>query len=194
MIPSIVPSARIFARRACPIASLWLCLICSLLYRPFPIHRLIADHGSLRDAPFLSHPLKLFLTRPFHAPLLFPNTRSEARDHCANERTFLSWLRVALYLAVVAVAILINFHLKHRPTPFEQRVSFPLGIIFWILSMACLLSGFAIYIRTVANYARKKALVQTGAKTQFVFILIGVAIVTACGIFLAAKPVDSRGS
>src|SRR5882757_9755440 len=106
----------------------------------------------------------MFLLRPLYAPLLFSNTSSDARDHCANERTFLSWLRLAIYMAVVSIAIFINFHLKHEPTPLEQSLSHPLGIIFWLLSIACLVSGMGLYMRTVTKYARRRALVQSGIK------------------------------
>jgi uncharacterized membrane protein YidH (DUF202 family) len=131
--------------------------------------------------------LKLFLALPFYAPLLFPNVSSNARDHCANERTFLSWLRISVYLAVVSIAILINFHLKHQPTPLEKKVSFPLGIAFWIISLACLVNGFANYMRTVAKYARRRALVQSGIKTQIVFGVVAIAIIAACAVFLGVE-------
>lgn len=138
------------------------------------------------------NPLDLFFSRPLYAPLLFPNVSSDARDHCANERTFLSWLRLAVYLAVVSVAILINFHLKHQPTALEERLSHPLGLIFFVLALACLASGFANYIRTIAKYARRQALVQTGAKTQMIFGVVATSIVAACAVFLGAE-VQARG-
>lgn len=131
--------------------------------------------------------MKLFFTQPLYAPLLFPNESSDARDHAANERTYLSFLRLAVYLAVVSVAIFINFHLKHEPTPLEMRLSHPLGFIFWALALACLAAGFANYIKTVAKYARKAAIVQSGLKTQLVFGVVSCAIIAACGVFLAAE-------
>lgn len=112
-----------------------------------------------------SHP---FLSRPLHAPLLFPNTSSDARDHCANERTFLSWLRLSIYMSVVSVAIIISFHLKSQPSSIEKRMALPVGIIFWTLSMACLASGVANYVKTVKKYSKRQALVQSGWKTQVV--------------------------
>lgn len=135
---------------------------------------------------------QLFLLRPLYAPLLFSNVSSDARDHCANERTFLSWLRLAVYMAIVSVAIFINFHLKHEPTPLEQRLSHPLGIIFWVLSLACLVSGMGIYMRTVAKYARRRALVQSGIKTQIIFGVVATAIIAACAVFLGAEVEASR--
>ncbi|TIA57954.1 hypothetical protein D6C83_03707 [Aureobasidium pullulans] len=73
----------------------------------------------------------VFIERPLLGALLFDNVDSDARDHCANERSrsmslarmmitksflihdcslaFLSWLRLAIYMAVVSVAILISW-------------------------------------------------------------------------------------
>jgi uncharacterized membrane protein YidH (DUF202 family) len=139
------------------------------------------------DETFPDNPFKLFASRPLLAPLLFANESSDARDHCANERTFLSWLRLSIYLAVVSVAILINFHLKSQPTDLEVRLSHPLGIIFWCLALACLGTGCGIYMQTVAKYAHRRALVQSGVKTQFIFGVTASAIIAACAIFLGAE-------
>jgi hypothetical protein len=87
----------------------------------------------------------------------------------------------------VSIAILINFHLKHRPSALEKKVSMPLGIIFWFLALASLVSGFANYVRTVAKYARRDALVQSGIKTQVIFGIVSTAIIVACILFLGIE-------
>ncbi|KAK7956078.1 uncharacterized protein PG986_005300, partial [Apiospora aurea] len=89
------------------------------------------------DSPFWSW--------PFLGPLLLENESSDARDHCANERTFLSYLRLSIYMAIVSVAIVVSFHLRSQPSALELRIAKPLGIIFWILAFACLLVGFGNY-------------------------------------------------
>ena len=71
-------------------------------------------------------------------------------------------------MAVVSVAIVISFHLKSQPTSVEKRIALPVGLVFWLLSLACLISGFSNYVKTVRKYARRKALVQSGWKTQVV--------------------------
>ena len=144
------------------------------------------------DDTFPENPFKLFFTRPLYAPLLFPNNSSDARDHCANERTFLSWLRLSIYLAVVSVAILLNFHLKSQPSDLEQKLSRPLGVVFWCLSLACLATGCGIYMETVTKYAHRRALVQSGVKTQFIFGVVASAIIAACGVFLGAEVQQQR--
>ena len=75
-------------------------------------------------------------------------------------------------MSVVSVAIVISFHLKSQPTSIEKRVALPVGLIFWLLSIACLASGLANYVSTVTKYSRRQALVQSGWKTQVVSIFL----------------------
>ncbi|KAI1083431.1 hypothetical protein F5B20DRAFT_595450 [Whalleya microplaca] len=130
-----------------------------------------------------------FWTWPLLGPLLFENESSDARDHCANERTFLSYLRLSVYMAVVAIAIVLSFHLKTQPTELELRMAQPLGIVFWVLSLACLILGFGNYIKTVNKYSRKAAIVQTGWRTQSIMSLIALAIIGTCVILLVIAKV-----
>lgn len=74
-------------------------------------------------------------------------------------------------MAVVAIAILISFHLKHSASNIEKRVALPLGVIFWGLSLLCLVSGLSNYVKTVNRFSRRQALVQSGIGTQVVSFL-----------------------
>lgn len=137
-----------------------------------------------------SHPQTagpIVLSRPLSGALLFENTTSDARDHCANERTFLSWLRLSIYLSVVSSAVLISFHLTSRPSKLERAIALPIGIVFWVLSLVCLVSGFSTYVRTVTKYSRKAALVQSGWKTQVVFTIMATVIIGCCVLFLSTN-------
>ncbi|KAK9793887.1 putative DUF202 domain-containing protein [Seiridium cardinale] len=126
----------------------------------------------------------VFWTWPFFGPLVFENTTSDARDHCANERTFLSFLRLSVYMAVVSVAIVLSFHLKSKPTVLELRMARPLGFVFWLLSLSCLMVGFCNYMQTINKYSRKTAIVQSGWRTQSIMSLIALAIVATCVVLL----------
>ncbi|KAJ5265385.1 hypothetical protein N7524_006403 [Penicillium chrysogenum] len=172
--------------------------------RPFTMSQTVTQNGVVRPPfnplinPIHSKPVlveehvesqrHIFLSRPYFGALLFENSSSDARDHCANERTFLSWLRLSMYLAVVSLAIIISFHFRDQPTSLERRMSLPLGIIFWLLSLTSLANGFANYSRTVKKYARKAALVQSGWKTQVIFTVVGTVILGSCILFLSTDP------
>ncbi|KAI0022625.1 hypothetical protein F4780DRAFT_157566 [Xylariomycetidae sp. FL0641] len=131
-----------------------------------------------------------FFRWPLLGPLLFQNESSDARDHCANERTFLAYLRLSVYMAIVATAIVLSFHLTSQPTAVERHMSMPLGIIFWLLSVACLVIGLGNYITTVNKYSRKEAIVQSGLWTQMVMSLIAMAIIVTCIVLLIVARSD----
>ncbi|KAL4872874.1 hypothetical protein BDV12DRAFT_127199 [Aspergillus spectabilis] len=126
----------------------------------------------------------IFLSRPYLGALLFENAASDARDHCANERTFLSWLRLSMYLGIVSIALIISFHFGSQPSSLERRIAFPMGIVFWVLSLVSLGNGLANYIKTVKKYSRKAALVQSGWKTQVTFMVVGGVILGSCIVLL----------
>ena len=71
-------------------------------------------------------------------------------------------------MSIVAVAILISFHLKAEASPLEKRIALPFGLVFWCLAIACLAAGLNNYIKTVSRYSRRQALVQSGTGTQLV--------------------------
>lgn len=50
-------------------------------------------------------------------------------------------------MAIVAVAIVLSFHLRSEPSPLELKIAKPLGITFWVLAAACLMVGVGNYIR-----------------------------------------------
>lgn len=49
-------------------------------------------------------------------------------------------------MAIVSVAIVLSFHLKSQPSSVEMAMARPLGVVFWILSVLCLLLGLGNYI------------------------------------------------
>ncbi|KAK4618677.1 uncharacterized protein CLAFUR5_11040 [Fulvia fulva] len=163
-----------------------------LMHEPYnPLHNVFGSKPVLVHQRNSLH-TNAFSQWPLTGPLLFDNNNSDARDHCAAERTFLSWLRLAIYMAIVSIAILISFHLKHQPTALERRVALPFGIIFWLLALACLLSGLSNYIKTVNRYSRRQALVQSGWGTQVVFTVVATAIVAACVLLLSTQGESRR--
>ncbi|ROW16583.1 hypothetical protein VPNG_01677 [Cytospora leucostoma] len=145
------------------------------------------DEGHPSLTPNISGNEDAFFVWPFFGPLLFENTTSDARDNCANERTFLSYLRLSVYMAIVSVAIVLSFHLKTQPSPAELRMAKPLGVIFWVLSVACLFVGLGNYIQTVNKYSRKAAIVQSGIKTQLTMGIVSLAIIATCVTLLVVN-------
>ncbi|KMQ41088.1 protein of unknown function DUF202 [Trichophyton rubrum] len=130
---------------------------------------------------------RVVFTQPIFGALLLENSASDARDHCANERTFLAWLRLSMYLSIVSSAIVLSFHLRAQPTALERNYALPLGILFWVLSIGTIISGVANYIHTLAKYSRRAALVQSGWKTQVIFCIVAIVIIGTCVLFLSTN-------
>lgn len=71
-------------------------------------------------------------------------------------------------MATVSVAIVSSFHLKHEPSDIERRIALPVGVIFWLLALSCLVAGTAKYANTVTQFNRNHALAQHGWKSHLV--------------------------
>ncbi|KAJ4414478.1 hypothetical protein N0V85_003129 [Neurospora sp. IMI 360204] len=150
------------------------------------------DLSDRPDTSLLDENENIFCLWPLFGPLLFENESSDCRDHCANERTFLSFLRLSIYMAIVSVAIVLSFHLRKAASELELRMAKPLGIIFWALSVSCLGVGVANYIQTVNKYSRRAAIVQTGWRTQSIMGVIALSIVGACITLLVVNKYEEQ--
>ncbi|KAK3323505.1 hypothetical protein B0T19DRAFT_206476 [Cercophora scortea] len=157
------------------------CVSCSALVasltRPVEVGDIQRNRSGAYDD---DDPPNTFCLWPLFGPLLFDNESSDCRDHCANERTFLSYLRLSVYMAIVSVAIILSFHLKKTATEMELRMAKPLGVIFSALAVSCLGVGVANYVETVNKFSRRAAIVQTGWKTQMVMAIVALCIVASC--------------
>jgi hypothetical protein len=49
-------------------------------------------------------------------------------------------------MSIVAVAIVLSFHLRKTASDLELRMAKPMGAIFWALSVSCLGVGIANYM------------------------------------------------
>ncbi|KAI7851815.1 hypothetical protein BDC45DRAFT_515110 [Circinella umbellata] len=79
--------------------------------------------------------------------LLLENKASVARDHLANERTYLAWLRTSLSLITVGVAITQMYHLSPGDTTGmdHRKMGRSIGAIFVTFSILFLYFGNARY-------------------------------------------------
>lgn len=83
------------------------------------------------------------------------NTGSVARDHLANERTFLAWLRTSLAFASIGVAVTQFFRLSlskmdhNKPEPvLLRRLSTALGSLFVAVALVIMVFGVTRYFST----------------------------------------------
>lgn len=57
--------------------------------------------------------LHFFWKHPWHKPIIMANQTSEVRDLCANERTYLAWIKMAIAMGSAAATMLLNFRFVH---------------------------------------------------------------------------------
>ncbi|KAI8147540.1 hypothetical protein BJV82DRAFT_595935 [Fennellomyces sp. T-0311] len=84
------------------------------------------------------------------ASLYLENTGSVARDHLANERTYLAWLRSSLSTISVGVGITQLFRLDRavEHDPHLQTWGRPVGLMFICMAMIFLCFGFVRYFHS----------------------------------------------
>lgn len=134
--------------------------------------------------------------KPLWHTLIVHNSTSEARDFCSIERNFLSGLRASLYLGFAGVAIYIDFRLptigsdsgdsNDSPGGVTQRMSLPLGYIFFALSGLSLLASMLNYIHSVAGYSQQHLVVFNTVLMQAVVIVSALSVLATNILLLTA--------
>ncbi|CEP08046.1 hypothetical protein [Parasitella parasitica] len=90
----------------------------------------------------------------FSSSLYLENTVAVARDHMANERTFLAWVRTSLSTISIGVAITQLFRLDKDmlkdPAMADELVSIgkPMGMAFMVIGMFCMVFAFIRYFHS----------------------------------------------
>ncbi|KAI9342990.1 hypothetical protein BD770DRAFT_398373 [Pilaira anomala] len=127
--------------------------------------------------------LQKFYAR-FSTSFMLENKAATARDHLANERTFLAWLRTSLSLITVGVAITQLYHLT---PPGEQnqvthaRAGKSLGATFVVFSILFLYFANARYFHAQIALTKGQFPASRGAvifgSTCILAVLIAMFIV-----------------
>lgn len=107
-----------------------------------------------------------------------PDTSNLARDHLANERTFLAWVRTGIAVVVFGFAI-GRFSIAIRQFGLlqgkEVRTS---GISVW-LGMLAIISGVVLTVAGLMRYRQTRERLDRGAFEPAGFLIDLVAILTA---------------
>lgn len=107
-----------------------------------------------------------------------PDNANRARDHLANERTFLAWVRTGVAVVVFGFAI-GRFSIAIRQFAViqghELRTS---GISVWF-GLLAILAGVMLAVSGLFRYRRTRVQLDQGAFEPAGFVIDLVAIVTA---------------
>ena len=110
---------------------------------------------------------------------------NRARDHLANERTFLAWVRTSVAIVVFGFAIGRFAIAMRQLTAFQGLVSKTTGLSVWMW-MTSILAGVAMVVAGLARYRKTRAQLEKGKFEPAGFIVDLVTILTVLfGLALA---------
>jgi len=108
-----------------------------------------------------------------------------ARDHLANERTFLAWVRTGVALVVFGFAIGRFAVAIHEFLQIQGRASRTEGLSVWFGTIA-IIAGVVLTLAGLLRYRRTRSQLESGDFKPAGFIIDLVGILTALfGLILA---------
>jgi putative membrane protein len=109
------------------------------------------------------------------APVVENSNR--ARDHLANERTFLAWVRTSVAIVVFGFAIGRFAIAMRQLTEFQGHSSKATGFSVW-MGMSAILAGVVMVGAGLARYRKTRAQLDEGKFEPAGFIVDLVTILT----------------
>lgn len=110
---------------------------------------------------------------------------NRARDHLANERTFLAWVRTGVAIVVFGFAIGRFAIAMRQLTEFQGHASRTTGLSVW-MGTSAMLGGVVMLVVGLLRYRRTRAQLEQGAFEPAGFVLDLVTILTVLfGLALA---------
>ena len=110
---------------------------------------------------------------------------SRARDHLANERTFLAWVRTSVAIVVFGFAIGRFAIAMRQLATFQGHVWKTTGLSVW-MGMSSILAGVVMVIAGLMRYRKTRAQLDQGKFEPAGFIVDLVTILTVLfGLALA---------
>ncbi|KAM9919580.1 hypothetical protein OXX59_007840 [Metschnikowia pulcherrima] len=119
-----------------------------------------------------------------YATLSLENSGAVARDHMANERTFLAWLRTSLSLVTIGIGIVQLLKLKNESEDLS-RYAKPLGASFVFIGIMTLVMGTLRYFRVQTMLLSSYYPASQFSVTFLVGTVFLLVVVTLGSLFLA---------
>ena len=110
---------------------------------------------------------------------------NRARDHLANERTFLAWVRTSVAIVVFGFAIGRFAIALRQLAKFQGQVSKTTGLSVW-MGMISIVAGVVMVVAGLMRYRRTRSQLDKGEFEPAGFIVDLVTILTVLfGLALA---------
>jgi putative membrane protein len=114
-----------------------------------------------------------------------PEDSNRARDHLANERTFLAWVRTSVAIVVFGFAIGRFAIALRQLTALQGHPSPTTGLSVW-MGMISIIAGVAMMVAGFFRYKKTRVLLDEGKFQPAGFIVDLVTILTVLfGLALA---------
>lgn len=110
--------------------------------------------------------------------LYLENTLAVARDHLANERTFLAWVRTSLSTISAGIAVTQLFRLDP-----SSHVGRPLGMLFILIGILYMALGSIRYFHTQSAMTRKQFPASQSTVIIATFTLLSALLAVLAFIF-----------
>ncbi|RUS18643.1 hypothetical protein BC937DRAFT_88502, partial [Endogone sp. FLAS-F59071] len=149
----------------------------------------VHSHAASEHDTLLSHQARStlwqrvsnFCDENFSFSLTLENRNSVARDHLANERTYLAWIRTSFSLITCGIATTQLMELNNV-TARQDAIAKALGGSFVLLGMLFVLFGASRYLHTQASLTKGKfpvgRMTFAFATTSVLVALVAVMIIT----------------
>jgi putative membrane protein len=110
---------------------------------------------------------------------------NRARDHLANERTFLAWVRTSVAIVVFGFAIGRFAIAMRQLTAFQGHETTTTGLSVW-MGMSSILAGVAMAVAGLVRYRRTRTQLDEGKFEPAGFVVDLVTVLTVLfGLALA---------
>ncbi|OBZ82322.1 hypothetical protein A0J61_09630, partial [Choanephora cucurbitarum] len=135
----------------------------------------LTDHEEEKSRRYRlsSRIIEFFAT--YSLSITLENKGNTARDHLANERTYLAWFRTSLTLVTLGIGIV---QVYHTPTASHKKLGKALGLVFMMASILFLYFGNVRYFHAQhalqhGNFPASRGII-TWASSCILFLFVGM--------------------
>ncbi|KAH8923163.1 hypothetical protein BT69DRAFT_1334049 [Atractiella rhizophila] len=129
----------------------------------------------------------------FLSPRVIVNEGSTARDYLARERNFLSFLKLAVTLFTIAIALLVRFQVqeingKEPEFPDLLKIlAIPFGSLYFATAIIILVSSLVSFYSYQTLMKRHTGFVQSGWGTSLLMAWVTFVVGAGCIVVLVAE-------
>ncbi|KAK9469792.1 hypothetical protein V1512DRAFT_257027 [Lipomyces arxii] len=145
----------------------------------------------------------LHFSYPLYQSMICLNDPCDGRDHGANERNYLAWLRMAAGFISTSFAFIISFYIPPGQSIFgpgkavvepslQNRGALAWGLIFLIGGLGSIIYAYLCYVDHMHFVGRRALLVQFSWHSYLFFCLTILSMFVAAFYMMAGGLIEQR--